>query len=81
MLRKLLLLGTFLFIANIYSQDFTSIWNTANLSSGSSADNQITIPTNPIYTYNYNDKYISLPDSSILIGHKKKKNKPIKVDI
>jgi surface protein len=53
MLRKLLLLGAFLFIANIYSQDFTSIWNTANLSSGSSADNQITIPTNPTYTYNY----------------------------
>jgi len=33
---------------------FTAIWNTNNTSSGSSANNEITIPTNPAYTtYNY----------------------------
>ncbi|PIB26896.1 BspA family leucine-rich repeat surface protein [Maribacter sp. 4G9] len=36
------------------SQSFTSIWNTNNTSSGSSAANEVTIPTNPAYTtYNY----------------------------
>ncbi|MFC4095192.1 BspA family leucine-rich repeat surface protein [Euzebyella saccharophila] len=36
------------------SQSFESIWNTNNIESGSSANNQVTIPTNPAYTtYNY----------------------------
>ncbi|AYN69193.1 BspA family leucine-rich repeat surface protein [Euzebyella marina] len=40
---------------SIQAQSFRSIWNTNNIESGSSANNQITIPTNPAYTiYNYN---------------------------
>lgn len=40
--------------ANLFSQSFTSIWNTNNTETGSSPNNQITIPTNPAYTtYNY----------------------------
>ncbi|MFX0556460.1 BspA family leucine-rich repeat surface protein [Maribacter sp. CXY002] len=37
-----------------FSQSFISTWDTNNTSSGSSASNEITIPTNPAYTYNYN---------------------------
>ncbi|WP_440068024.1 BspA family leucine-rich repeat surface protein [Tenacibaculum discolor] len=36
-----------------FSQSFTSLWNTANVSTDSSADNEITIPTNSAYTYSY----------------------------
>ncbi len=37
------------------AQDFTAIWNTNNTETGSSANNEVTIPTNPAYsTYNYN---------------------------
>ncbi|MGO4919194.1 BspA family leucine-rich repeat surface protein [Maribacter spongiicola] len=40
---------------SLFSQSFTSIWNTNNIETGSSAANQITIPTNPAYTtYSYN---------------------------
>lgn len=54
MLRRILFfLGLFLSL-NAFSQNFNSIWNTINTSGGSSADNQITIPTNPAFTnYNY----------------------------
>tara|TARA_R110002051_G_scaffold143507_6_gene216530 strand:- start:56516 stop:58786 length:2271 start_codon:yes stop_codon:yes gene_type:complete len=39
---------------NLFSQSFTSIWNTTTTETGSSAANQVTIPTNPAYiTYNY----------------------------
>ena len=39
---------------NLFSQSFTSNWNTNNIEAGSSAANQITIPTNPAYTtYSY----------------------------
>ena len=39
---------------NLFSQSFTSIWNTNNTETGSSTANQVTIPTNPSYTtYNY----------------------------
>ncbi|KAA5820506.1 BspA family leucine-rich repeat surface protein, partial [Algibacter amylolyticus] len=46
----------FFFVVNInaFGQGFTSLWNTENTESGSSANNQITLPTNPAYTYNYN---------------------------
>jgi len=54
MLKNLLSLVLLFFCVNTYSQSFNSIWNTANIESGSSADNQITIPTNPAFTtYNY----------------------------
>jgi gliding motility-associated-like protein len=54
MLKKLLPLLLLFFGAHMYSQSFTSIWNTANTSPGSSGANEITIPTNPAYTtYNY----------------------------
>lgn len=33
--------------------EFITRWNTTNISSGSSADNEITIPTNSAYIYNY----------------------------
>ncbi|CAM4112577.1 BspA family leucine-rich repeat surface protein [Zobellia roscoffensis] len=43
-----------LFSASSYAQSFTSIWNTNNTETGSSPNNEITIPTNPAYTtYNY----------------------------
>ena len=39
---------------NLFAQSFTSTWNTNNIESGSSPNNEITIPTNPAYTtYNY----------------------------
>ena len=41
------------FSLSIFSQEFTTNWNTTLLSTGSSANNQITIPTNSAYTYNY----------------------------
>ena len=50
------LITLLLLLSNIslFSQtEFTSIWNTANTESGSSADNEISIPINPGYTYNY----------------------------
>ncbi|MFD2586410.1 BspA family leucine-rich repeat surface protein [Croceitalea marina] len=53
MLRKLPLLLLF-FSINIFAQEFRAIWNTANIEPGSSATDQVTIPTNPAYTtYNY----------------------------
>ena len=49
-MKFLLLITVFLCVCiDSYSQDFTSIWNT-NLST---PNNQITIPTNPGFTYDY----------------------------
>ncbi|MGB6150651.1 MAG: BspA family leucine-rich repeat surface protein [Pricia sp.] len=54
MTKNLLPLLLLFISANAFSQTFNSIWNTANTGSGSSAVNEITIPTNPAYTtYNY----------------------------
>ncbi len=53
MFKKLLLLLPLIFSIHSFAQEFTSIWNTANIDSGSSTDTQISIPTNPLYTYNY----------------------------
>lgn len=54
MAKRLLTLIILLFNVCLYSQSFTSIWNTVNTSGGSSANNEVTIPTNPAYTtYNY----------------------------
>ncbi len=54
MAKRLLILFCILFNGFIHSQSFTSTWNTVNTSSGSSANNEIIIPTNPAYTtYNY----------------------------
>ena len=36
-----------------YAGEFIAIWETSNISSGSSLANEITIPTHPLYTYNY----------------------------
>lgn len=54
-MRKNLLFLSLLFVSICsFGQSFTSIWNTNNVSTGSSADNEIAIPTNPTYTtYNY----------------------------
>ncbi|MGB3145499.1 MAG: BspA family leucine-rich repeat surface protein, partial [Maribacter sp.] len=54
MLKKILFLLIGLNAAISFGQSFTSIWNTNNTSAGSSAVNEITIPTNPTFTtYNY----------------------------
>ena len=37
----------------LLGQNFETTWNTNNTETSSSADYQITIPTNPAYTYNY----------------------------
>lgn len=55
LLKKSIALCLFLLSANLFSQSFTSIWNTNNTETGSSLNNEVTIPTNPAYTtYNYN---------------------------
>ncbi len=55
MTQKLLSFLVLLFIGtNVFAQSFNSIWDTSNTSTGSSALNQITIPINSAYTYNYN---------------------------
>ena len=43
----------FIVSSQLFSQSFTSLWNTANISTGSSGVNEITIPTNSAYTYSY----------------------------
>ncbi|WKX77594.1 hypothetical protein [Zobellia laminariae] len=55
MTKNLLSLLVLLLVSTgVFSQSFTSIWNTNNISTGSSAINEVTIPTNPAYTsYNY----------------------------
>uniref|UniRef100_UPI0025B8062F BspA family leucine-rich repeat surface protein n=1 Tax=Maribacter sp. TaxID=1897614 RepID=UPI0025B8062F len=52
---KHILTTLFLFLSFcLLGQSFETTWNTTNTSTGSSAVNEITIPTNPGYTYNYN---------------------------
>ncbi len=51
--RKTTFLLVLIIYINSYAQNFTSVWDTSNIEAGSSANNQITIPTNPAYTYNY----------------------------
>ena len=54
MTKKLLSLLLLFFSTCIFSQSFTTIWNTTNTTTGSSANNEITIPTHPAFTtYNY----------------------------
>ena len=54
MVKRLLILFFILINGFIHAQSFTSVWNTINTSSGSSANNQVSIPTNPAFTtYNY----------------------------
>ncbi|TYA72670.1 PKD domain-containing protein, partial [Seonamhaeicola marinus] len=53
MQKKYLVYFALFISVNLFSQNFRSIWNTNNIESGSSANNQITVPTNPAYTYNY----------------------------
>ncbi|WP_428741326.1 BspA family leucine-rich repeat surface protein [Tenacibaculum sp.] len=43
----------FILSSQLFSQSFTSLWNTANISTGSSGANEIKIPTNSAYTYSY----------------------------
>ncbi|WP_417799687.1 BspA family leucine-rich repeat surface protein [Tenacibaculum sp.] len=43
----------FIVSSPLFSQSFISLWNTANVSSGSSAANEIRIPTSSAYTYSY----------------------------
>ncbi|WP_298503931.1 BspA family leucine-rich repeat surface protein [uncultured Maribacter sp.] len=54
MIKHILTTFLLLFSFCVLGQEFSSIWNTNNTETGSSAINQITIPTNPAYTtYNY----------------------------
>lgn len=54
MLRRILFLLSLFLSLNTFAQSFNTIWNTANTSGGSSADNEVRIPTNPAFTtYNY----------------------------
>lgn len=54
MAKRLLTVFILLFNLSLTAQSFTSTWNTMNISSGSSLNNEIRIPTNPAYTnYNY----------------------------
>ena len=53
-MKNNLLLLTLFFCVSTFSQEFNAIWNTENVSTGSSADNEITIPVNPLFTtYDY----------------------------
>ncbi len=51
MLRPLLFILIFFIITESSAQGFTSIWNTTE--TGSSENNEVSIPTNPLFTYNY----------------------------
>ncbi|REH46422.1 gliding motility-associated-like protein [Tenacibaculum gallaicum] len=53
LLRSSLVVLFFILSSQLFSQSFTSLWNTANISTGSSGANEIRIPTNPAYTYSY----------------------------
>ena len=53
MIKNIFTILLVFFSLSIHSQEFTTTWNTTILSTGSSANNQITIPTNSVYTYNY----------------------------
>ena len=51
--KKLILILTLVFSLSAFSQDFSTLWDTTNTDSDSTLDNQIEIPTNPAFTYNY----------------------------
>ncbi|WP_115809581.1 BspA family leucine-rich repeat surface protein, partial [Winogradskyella pacifica] len=51
--KKIILILALIFSTTAFTQDFISIWNTSNTDSNSTLDNQIEIPTNALYTYNY----------------------------
>ncbi len=54
MLKNFLLPIFLTFSLHLFSQPFIASWNTNNIETGSSANNEITIPTNPAFTtYNY----------------------------
>ena len=53
MTKKFILILAFIFSIKAFTQDFSAIWNTANTDIVSTLDNQIEIPTNPAFTYNY----------------------------
>ncbi|CAH8283918.1 gliding motility-associated-like protein [Mariniflexile fucanivorans] len=53
MIKNTLTLIFICFSYTFFGQAFTATWNTTNISTGSSAANEITIPTNSAYTYNY----------------------------
>ena len=53
LLRSSLVVLFFILSSQLFSQSFTSLWNTANISVGSSGANEIRIPTNSAYTYSY----------------------------
>jgi len=48
------LLFLLLSLTSFSQTEFSSLWNTSNTDTGTSAINEIEIPTNPAYTYNYN---------------------------
>ena len=51
--KNLIFFLALVFALNGFSQDFSAIWNTANVETNSTLDNQVEIPTNPNFTYNY----------------------------
>ena len=53
MIKKIIFILALIFSSQSFTQDFSAIWNTSNIETNSTLDNQIEIPTNPIYTYNY----------------------------
>ncbi|QWX83192.1 BspA family leucine-rich repeat surface protein [Cellulophaga sp. HaHaR_3_176] len=70
MIKKSITLLLLFISINLFSQEFTTIWNTNNTESGSSANNQITIPTNPAYTtYNYNVDWGDTTSDSNVTGN------------
>ena len=54
MKHTITLLFLFLSLTSFSQTEFSSLWNTSNTDTGTSAINEIEIPTNPAYTYNYN---------------------------
>ncbi|WP_054850777.1 BspA family leucine-rich repeat surface protein, partial [Olleya sp. ITB9] len=54
MKHTITLLFLFLSLTSLSQTEFSSLWNTSNTDTGTSAINEIKIPTNPAYTYNYN---------------------------
>jgi len=53
MKKKFILILILMFTINVFAQDFITRWNTNIVSNNSTLNNQIEIPTNPEYTYNY----------------------------
>ena len=53
MIKHLLTIILVFLSFNLFGQNFTALWDTQQTSTGSSAADQIEIPTNPAFTYNY----------------------------